>query len=790
MKEFIVLLVLLFFGNCYCKSNCNRLKQLREGGSTLAPSSYIPQCEPDGYFSPIQCSVGLGVCWCSTRRGHEVPNTRIAMSFVSIMNCMNTYLDTDDSNSISPVLNDKLSPKVEIKTSVDEQKKKAKNPVAALAFDLLKSKPPMSVKFAGDDKILFLKQVNKPQIGAHQVFSIELHGKIEEVEKTEPITQETKSIEGMIPRPQHSEEIVIVMDEEGNEVYQLYLYNMITKNKVQITEHKHHKHAFGSFSPCGSKMSYLRIETHDDIVTSYVVIYDFETKKSSDVYKYVDPISIDIGPFSYDLAYLAISVASHVSVMDDDIEILDINRKTTFLVTPHDSLNNPTSISLSGARFHPQTNSLYVLSNEGIEFSALQVININSKTREMIMGFEDRDITAISINPSFRVMAISVEKEGYGEYHCYSISEDGRTFTEIKTELDKEKLLPHVLMVSPSGENLLFIKETVTQEPDIVLISLENGGTVKTLLKSKKISREIMDLPEPEFGKYSSYGGLEIPYFRLPPKKRNPDERSPYIVLIHGGPKSHAGPRLAYSHGTQAALAALRTRGVGIFIPNIRGSTGYGKSFYLADIREKRIGAIYDVGLAYQHLAYQSDVDPYAIAIMGGSYGGWMTLEALTRFSKYVLGFGFSMGGFVGGIDTCGVSNYETFLKNTAPSRRKHRALEYGDSVELLAEISPIHKACLLWKPLLMIHGRNDPRVPVSESENMLAEIKKCGGTAAEGLFFGGEGHKIVNIQSRESTTEVVINFLAKLLQIELTPGEGPPAPFKTEEIHVNTQMQ
>ena len=250
---------------------------------------------------------------------------------------------------------------------------------------------------------------------------------------------------------------------------------------------------------------------------------------------------------------------------------------------------------------------------------------------------------------------------------------------------------------------------------------------------------------EPDLVHYETFDGREIPaYFTQPTEI--PPEGSPVIVDIHGGPESQRRP--SFSGLTQYFLS----RGYAVFEPNVRGSSGYGKTYTHLDDVEKRMNSVRDIGAALDWLEARSDVDTGRIVAKGGSYGGFMVLASLIEFPER----------WAAGVDVVGIANFVTFLENTGSWRRELREAEYGslaEDREFLEEISPINNADRIEAPLFVLHGANDPRVPVGEAEQIAEEAREQG-VPVEKLIFDDEGHGISKLENQIEAYSAVVEFL------------------------------
>jgi dipeptidyl aminopeptidase/acylaminoacyl peptidase len=254
-------------------------------------------------------------------------------------------------------------------------------------------------------------------------------------------------------------------------------------------------------------------------------------------------------------------------------------------------------------------------------------------------------------------------------------------------------------------------------------------------------------LVAPQLVRYPSFDGRRIPAWWYRPAMEG---RAPVVIDIHGGPESQR--RAAFDGLFQYYLA----RGYGVLAPNVRGSTGYGREYESLDNLERRMDSVADVNAAVTWLERVGGADPRRIVVQGGSYGGFMVLACLATYPER----------FAAGIDIVGIANFVTFLENTGPWRRAIREAEYG-SLErdraLLERISPIHQVDRIQAPLFVIHGANDPRVPVGEAEQIVESLR-ARGRPVEYLRFADEGHGIAKHANRVRAYAAVVDWLDRVL--------------------------
>ena len=238
---------------------------------------------------------------------------------------------------------------------------------------------------------------------------------------------------------------------------------------------------------------------------------------------------------------------------------------------------------------------------------------------------------------------------------------------------------------------------------------------------------------------------VEIPAWYYLPGDDHADPRAG-IIIVHGGPEGQSRADFRF------LIQYLLQHGYAVLVPNVRGSTGYGKAYsHLDDVR-KRMDSVADLAHAARWLGSQPEIDAGRLVVYGGSYGGFMVLSAITTYPEL----------WAAAVDIVGISNLATFLENTSDYRRAHRAAEYGSlehDRDFLESIAPINHLDAVTAPLIVIHGRNDPRVPVSEAEQLVAALE-ARGVPVRLVIFDDEGHGIVKLKNKQVAYPAIVEFL------------------------------
>jgi dipeptidyl aminopeptidase/acylaminoacyl peptidase len=298
------------------------------------------------------------------------------------------------------------------------------------------------------------------------------------------------------------------------------------------------------------------------------------------------------------------------------------------------------------------------------------------------------------------------------------------------------------------GRHLAFSYSSPLVPGDGWVLDTETGALTRLTVSPCEVDQDTF--VDAELVSFRSFDDLEVPAFVLRPDRDPADGPAPVVVVIHGGPESQHRPSFA------PLLQYLVSSGFAVVAPNVRGSTGYGKRYQHLDDVEKRLDSVGDLAGLHDWLATQDDLDHTRAALYGGSYGGYMVL----------CGLAFQPERWAAGVDIVGMSDLVTFLENTSSWRRAYREREYGSlehDREVLEAASPINRVEDIRAPLLLIHGRNDPRVPVSEAEQIHAILREQG-VRSELLIYEDEGHGLAKLTNRVDAYPKVAAFLHDVL--------------------------
>ena len=531
-----------------------------------------------------------------------------------------------------------------------------------------------------------------------------------------------------------SDQTVFGMDSGGDERQQLYLLSGNGESIKALTANPQAIHTPGAWTPDGTSFVYASNRRHPALFDIYV-----NRLSKGEVQMLLEHDGTNLaGAISPDGSSLLINrtVINHYNELY--ILPLDTARGRPRLVTKGEGRS-----TYSSPVWSSDGKAVYLLTDQDREWKSLARLDLDA--REMTyLHSEEWDVELMAYAPKTERIAFSVNADGYSEATVLSL-EDGRS--EQVTGLPKGQILD--MAWSPNGVDLAVTAGAATVNSDVWLV---NGQTAQArrLTHSPRAGIGLETLTEPTLVHYPTFDGRDIPAFFYLPSHAAKDGDLPVVVFVHGGPESQSRP--VYNPVVQY----LAYRGYGVLVPNVRGSTGYGRTYEHLDDVEKRMDAVNDLNHAAKWLVDSGYSSPRRIAVMGGSYGGFMTLAAITAYPD-------SWGAAA---ELYGIANFQTFLANTGPWRRVHRAAEYGDpekDSDLLKRISPIHYVDSIKVPLIVVHGANDPRVPISETEQMVEAIQKRNGSV-EYLRFEDEGHGIVKQHNRIRAYTAIADFLDRHL--------------------------
>ena len=539
-----------------------------------------------------------------------------------------------------------------------------------------------------------------------------------------PLTFLPDRIGALLASPS-GDRLVFGMDRGGDERMQLWTVEPGAGEPRALTAAPATIHAFGAVSPDGQRFAFAsnaRDERFFDVLT---VGLDDTTPPQP-----VTATDELLTPLAFSPDGGSLLVRRQNTNLDADLFLVPLAGGDRVNLTPHLG-----EASIPHAAFDPAGDAIYAVSNQDRDLAALVRIDLVTGEQRLVA------------EPGWDVEALAVSPDG--SRLAYAVNEDGASRVVLRETVTGEEravtgLPPGVIegpRWSPDGSRLAFSWSGASHPSSIWVCDAD--GTARRVTVPDLAGLDPAGLREPEITRYPSFDGREIPALWFRPAGEGP---WPVVVEVHGGPESQRRP--AFAPVTQFFLA----RGYAVLAPNVRGSTGYGKDYCHLDDVARRPDAVADLAAAADWLRSRPEVAADRVVVMGQSYGGFMTLAALTTFPER----------WAAGVDVVGIANWETFFANTGPWRRSTRAAEYGDperDAALLRELSPLHRADRIVAPLIVLHGRNDPRVPLGEAEQIVAALRERG-RDVELLVFDDEGHGLVKRANRVTGYGAVARFL------------------------------
>jgi Tol biopolymer transport system component/dienelactone hydrolase len=530
---------------------------------------------------------------------------------------------------------------------------------------------------------------------------------------------------------------VFLKDQGGDENAQLYYYSS-RSNVQQLTKGKF-LHGSPIWSHDGKRVAFYGNERDGISYDVYVV----------DIGSTAAPRLVAGGqqdtwyPLDWSADDRKLLLWKYVSINESYLYIADVYTGT---ITPVDEGGR--KIGIKSARFAPDGRGIYMASDEDGEFAQLRYLDpvsheVRKLTDKIPWDIEDFDV--------------SID----GRYVAYVANEDGRSRLTILDTIGKLEQSPVGVPegkignvgFDKTGRRLAFSAESAQSPRDVYVYDL-NHNALERWTRSEMGPVDVASFVPAELVRYPTWdrvagGQRMISAYLYRPRGAGPH---PVVIDIHGGPESQS--RAGWNPFVQFLVNEL---GYAVITPNVRGSSGYGKTFLKLDNGVLREDAVKDIGSLIVWLGLQPMFDRDHVAVMGGSYGGYMALAALAAYGDRLKG----------GVDEVGISNFVSFLENTAPYRRDLRRAEYGDERDpkmraFLNQISPVNKVALIRRPLLVVEGLNDPRVPPMEAQQIVWRMRSKGSEVWY-LAAKDEGHGFRKKANEDVYLETVAMFLNKL---------------------------
>lgn len=501
-------------------------------------------------------------------------------------------------------------------------------------------------------------------------------------------------------RPKSGDIIVFSKDTGGGEFFQLYRYNMDDGAIATLTDGKS-RNTNATWSETGKWLAFSSTRRNGKDTDLYLM--NPEDPSTTRMLMQVEGGGWGVSDWSADDSSLI--VLEYVSAHQSFLYLVDAATGAKRLLTP----KGDEKVSYSGAEFAPNGKTIYFTTDRGSEFRRLTRMDVSSGRLTTLTPHLNWDVSTFALSPDGRWIAFLSNEDAVGVLRLYD--------TKADREVPAPKLPPGIpgnLLWHPNSRDLGFTLASHVSPNDVYSVDITTGK-LEQWTESETGGLNTARNSAPEFVKVKSFDGLPLSgILYRPDPSRFPGKR-PVLISIHGGPEGQSRPgflgRVNY---------LINELGIAVLYPNVRGSRGYGKTFLSLDNADKREDSVRDIGTFIDWIKSDPRLEGDKIAVYGGSYGGYMTLATMTHFSDRLRA----------GIDNVGISNFVTFLRNTQDYRRDLRRVEYGDERDLamrayLEKIAPVHNVQKIRKPMFIIQGYNDPRVPRSEAEQMLRALRQ-----------------------------------------------------------------
>ncbi len=580
--------------------------------------------------------------------------------------------------------------------------------------------------FSADEKrVLFHSNAT----GIFNVYTLPVSGGEPEA-MTKSTTDTTLSV-GFFP---NDDRVLYTHDKGGDENNHLYVRELNGAEK-DLTPGEKLKASFSGWKPDGSAFYVSTNERDPKFFDLYR--YDAKTYERRMLYKNE---GYELGSISRDEKWIALNKPN--TTLDSDVYLYDVTKGETKHLTPHTG-----SVANNAQTFDPASTRLFFRSDENSEFTRLRVYDLASGAiRDHEKADWDIAFTYFSRDGRFRVTGVN---------------QDGSTVIRIVEGADEKPVkLPALpggeirgVTFSKSGARMAFYVNGDRSPSNLFVYDF---GSKKVTQLTKSLSKEInpADLVEASVVRFKSFDGMVIPSIYYKPVGASATNKVPALVYVHGGPGGQT------TRGYNPLIQYLVNHGYAVLGINNRGSGGYGKTFFAADDRKHGREPLWDCVEAKTYLASLGYIDHERVGIIGGSYGGYMTLAALA----------FRPEAFKVGVDIFGVANWLRTLESIPPyweSIRKALYVEIGDPVkdrDMLIANSPLFHTGEIKKPLFVVQGANDPRVIKVESDEIVAAVKK-NNVPVEYLVFPDEGHGFTKKKNQIEANKKILEFLDKYLK-------------------------
>ena len=548
-------------------------------------------------------------------------------------------------------------------------------------------------------------------------------------------------------RPSDPSQIVYSLNEGGAENFQLFLLDRKTGRAKRLTDGVH-RYTSPTWSTSGKLLAYASNARNGRDMDLYVA--DPSTPGSE---RRLLQVQGAWNPLDWSRDDRRLLVTELISANESYLHWVDVPTGELHTITPRNPRKEDPTVAYQGAVFAADGKSIYTATDRDGEFLRMVRIDLATGSSTVLAGDVPWDVEEFKLSDDGALLGVTFNEDGVSKLRL------------IDTKTGKALPAPELpagalqgLLFRPGSHEVAFAVSWAHSPSDVYSYDPDRKR-LERWTASEVGGLDPESFAVPQLIHYRSFDQRMIPAFVYrPPADRFPGKR-PVYLNIHGGPEGQARP--SFQGSTNYLMNEL---GIAMVVPNVRGSSGYGKSFLKLDNGRLREDSVKDVGALLDWISSQPDLDASRVMVAGGSYGGYMSLASLTHYSDRLCC----------GWDSVGISNFVTFLTNTQGYRQDLRRVEYGDERdpqmrEFLEGIAPANRAKQITKPLMVSAGANDPRVPVTESDQIVAAVQS-NGVPVWYVVAKDEGHGFGKKSNSDYQRAVLFEFVRRFL---LREGEG-----------------
>ncbi len=573
----------------------------------------------------------------------------------------------------------------------------------------------------------------------------QLHRVAEPGAAPEPLTDHPDAVSGGSYEPRSGKWILFERGTGGDEVFRIHRYDVATKEIVALSP-EGRRASEPKWNRKGDRVLFTTVpvdrNSTERVATTQVHLADPAAPGESKVIAQL-PGGGWFG-FTFSPNDRQVAFVEYVSANESHVWLMDVATGQRRRLTPP-TRGEP--VHYGSPKFSPDGKSLFVISDRDSEYRHLAVIDLATRRERALAANLRFDVDDISVSAAARRLAFVTNEGGAHALRFLDLA--------TRKELPRPALVNGViggLRWRKDGSEIAFTHASARSPGDVFSYDVK-AHRVTRWTNGNSPSLNAAEFPEPRVIKWKSFDGREITGLYYHPPGRFEGVR-PVVVNIHGGPEAQA--RAGFIGRYNYLVNEL---GIAVIFPNVRGSSGFGKTFLKLDNGRLREDSVKDIGALLDWIGAQPGLDAGRVLVMGGSYGGYMTLASSVHFADRI----------AGAVSSVGISSFVTFLERTETYRRDLRRVEYGDERdpamrEFLESISPLAHAAKITKPLFVVQGRNDPRVPWTEAEQIVATLKK-GGTPAWYLLGLDEGHGFRKKANADFQFYATVEFIRRTLK-------------------------